>query len=278
VVLGRYVPKLDFLHTLLGDEPVVPPDARLYQRLLAFDQEEAAEQVEEHLKEHSVADFYDQVLIPALNQAQIDMQLGNLDDERRQFIRQTASALIEDLRDRPSTPTADEKGSAPAPPPAAAPAVTTLILPVKSEVDELAGVAFGHLLALEGIGSETLSSKSLANEMLEAVAARNVQLVCISALRPFAVMQARYLVKRLRAQFPQLKIIVGLWDSKKPSAGAKRNLQSTPADCVANTFAEALQCIRERLQCIPPETAPVAPPVASLPAEEETQPLVGKPS
>ena len=37
VVLGRYVPQLEFLNTLLGDEPVLPQDARLYQRSLAAD-------------------------------------------------------------------------------------------------------------------------------------------------------------------------------------------------------------------------------------------------
>ena len=41
LVLGRYVPQLSFLHILLGDEPVLEPQAQLYQRLLAMDQAEA---------------------------------------------------------------------------------------------------------------------------------------------------------------------------------------------------------------------------------------------
>ena len=41
VVLGRYFPHLSFLHTLLGDEPVLAPEAQIYQRLLAMDQLEA---------------------------------------------------------------------------------------------------------------------------------------------------------------------------------------------------------------------------------------------
>ncbi len=76
VVLGRYVPQLEFLHTLLGDEPVMPLDARLYQRLLALDQEEVSELVDEYLEDHTPIQFYDEVLLPALNQAQIDARHG----------------------------------------------------------------------------------------------------------------------------------------------------------------------------------------------------------
>jgi len=38
VVMGRHVPHLRFLHIILGDEPVLPPEVQFYQRLLATDQ------------------------------------------------------------------------------------------------------------------------------------------------------------------------------------------------------------------------------------------------
>ena len=41
VVLGRHVPRLEFLYVILGDEPVLSPPAQLYQRLLARDRQEA---------------------------------------------------------------------------------------------------------------------------------------------------------------------------------------------------------------------------------------------
>src|SRR5205814_10464055 len=41
VVLGRYVPQFSFLHILLGDEAVLEAEARVYQRLLAMDGQEA---------------------------------------------------------------------------------------------------------------------------------------------------------------------------------------------------------------------------------------------
>src|SRR5690606_21849784 len=43
VVLGKYVPGLGFIHTILGDEPVMNPQLVFYQRLLAMDKIEAKE-------------------------------------------------------------------------------------------------------------------------------------------------------------------------------------------------------------------------------------------
>src|SRR6202022_35582 len=66
VVLGRHVPALSFLNIMLGDQPVLPPEAHYYQRLLASDQVEAKEVLEDYLKTNSLEDLYDSVLIPAL--------------------------------------------------------------------------------------------------------------------------------------------------------------------------------------------------------------------
>ncbi len=59
VVIGRHVPPLGFLHVILGDEPVLPRSAQLYQRLLAADQDEARAVIDVALKESSVIELYD---------------------------------------------------------------------------------------------------------------------------------------------------------------------------------------------------------------------------
>ena len=50
VVLGKHVPGLNFLGTLLSDVPALTPDHTYYQRLLARDQAEAVEIVERCIK------------------------------------------------------------------------------------------------------------------------------------------------------------------------------------------------------------------------------------
>jgi predicted PurR-regulated permease PerM len=44
VVLGRHIEALEFIEVLLGDEPALEPEERFYQRLLAGDATEAADQ------------------------------------------------------------------------------------------------------------------------------------------------------------------------------------------------------------------------------------------
>ena len=51
---------------MLGDQPVLPLEERLYQRLLARDQEEAVDLAEAYVEEHGVEALYELVLIPVL--------------------------------------------------------------------------------------------------------------------------------------------------------------------------------------------------------------------
>src|SRR5262249_17768756 len=80
-VLGRYVPKMEFFSPLLGDEPVLELDVRYYQRLLAKDQDEAADLVEECLQTRRAEEVYDGVLVPALVLTKQDRERGELSPE-----------------------------------------------------------------------------------------------------------------------------------------------------------------------------------------------------
>ena len=61
VVLGRYVPQFSFLDVLLGNEPVLQPQEKLYQRLLAGDPSEATDNAEEFLEDEYLIDYYEKV-------------------------------------------------------------------------------------------------------------------------------------------------------------------------------------------------------------------------
>jgi predicted PurR-regulated permease PerM len=100
VVIGKYVPQLQFLDILLGDEPSLEPPARVYQRLLALDQEEAAELAQTYLTESgSLERVYDDVLLPALAMAEQDRHKGKIDEEREAFINQSMRDMIDELGD-----------------------------------------------------------------------------------------------------------------------------------------------------------------------------------
>ena len=97
VVLGRYFPQLSFLHTLLGDEPVLAPEAQIYQRLLAMDQLEAQAIVDEFLKGRPLVELYDLVLVPALSMAEQDRHKGAIDAAREEFLFLSINEMVVEL-------------------------------------------------------------------------------------------------------------------------------------------------------------------------------------
>jgi hypothetical protein len=88
---------LSFLNILLGDEPVLPPKAHFYQRLLAMDEGETKEIVDKFLKENPLGTLYDSVLIPTLSLAEQDRHTNALDEVRSKFVHQRTRELVEEL-------------------------------------------------------------------------------------------------------------------------------------------------------------------------------------
>ena len=97
VVLGRHVERLKFLEVLLGDRPALSPSESAYQRMLAGDPIEATEQAQSLLKDRTLTEYYEQILMGALRLAWADSQRGRLEQPETQRIRDTVSELVEDL-------------------------------------------------------------------------------------------------------------------------------------------------------------------------------------
>ncbi|RKE83627.1 AI-2E family transporter [Rhizobium sp. AG855] len=99
VVLGRHVPQFAFLDVLLGNEAVLEPHEKLYQRLLAGDPSEATDNAEEYLEEEYLADYYEKVGLPALLLAEVDRQRGVMSDVQLHQFASNCRALVENLSD-----------------------------------------------------------------------------------------------------------------------------------------------------------------------------------
>ncbi|MEX2118945.1 MAG: AI-2E family transporter [Pirellulales bacterium] len=236
-VLGKHVPQLEPLGVLLGDEPALATDVNFYQRLLAGDQEEAYAILEEQLKQRPLVEVYDRVIIPALTLAERDRQEGEL-DEHEDFIWETTRELLEEMP--PAMPAAESAE------PAQADLERTLVVGCAAQdaADELALTMLKKLLAPQGCRLDIVPRVVLVSEMLELFAARMPDLVCISALGPGGVGQMRYLTKRIRLQFPDLKILVGRWGYSGDAQRMAASIKSRGASQVVTTMAEALEQIR----------------------------------
>ncbi len=96
-VLGKYIPSMSFLDALLGDEPTLTAIERYYQRLLAMDQREAELVAEEYRKDHTLAETYSTLLVPALAAAEREDQEGGLDARHQRFIFDATRELVDDM-------------------------------------------------------------------------------------------------------------------------------------------------------------------------------------
>ena len=97
VVLGRHVDRLEFLEVLLGNEPALSPSQLVYQRLLAGDPVEAIDQAREFLKEKSLVEYFDDVLLEGIRLAGTDARKGLLEEDRAIRIKETVAEVLEDL-------------------------------------------------------------------------------------------------------------------------------------------------------------------------------------
>ena len=245
ILMGRYVPQLSFLEVLLGDEPVLSPQAHFYQRLLALDEVEAREIADNYLKENSIGDLYDSVLIPALSLAEKDRHMNVLDESRTTFIHQTTRELIEELYESYQTvPNAGGDESA-AGPLAIQPAsrLRIVCIPARDEADEIVGMMVMQLLRRAGYDADALPIGAVST-MVEQVDRLGAQVICISALPPFATSQAKSLCKRLRHQCPEAKIVIGLWEFPGGVTKAQERMGNSCANVIATSLAQVTSLIR----------------------------------
>ena len=75
---------------------------RYYQRLLARDDDEAAEIVERYGQTHAPEDVYEDIMVPALTAAKRDRALRTMTPEDLQFVLQATRAIVEAVELRQS--------------------------------------------------------------------------------------------------------------------------------------------------------------------------------
>jgi hypothetical protein len=225
----------------MSDQPAMESNISYYQRLLAMDQAEAAEIVEEHLKTHPAERIYDDLLIPALNHAGKDRELGRLTEDDEQFIFRATREILENLNSlKPENSSKPPDGLEAAMVEtnfsATSPKVRIIGCPARDGADEVALLMFQQLIdpirfEMEPVGDETLTA-----EVVALTVEKSADLICIASLPPGGLAQTRYLCKRLRARLPGLKIVVGRWGAG--SEDSSHVLIAAGADKVGTTMIE----------------------------------------
>lgn len=261
VVMGKHVPALQFLDILLGDEPVLDPPTRLYQRMISMDGEEATDLARDYFKDHTLEDTYEQVILPALAMAAQDHHRGDIDTEHLQFVHQTIREMVDELGEAAQSRTAEQRKALAekSKDENAIPAVidrkrtmvpkgcviNVLCLPAKDEADEISGMMMAQLLQQHGYCAFAASVEALAAEMVEMVTQKEADVVCVSAMPPAAIAHSRYLCKRLSARFADLPTIVGLWTLQGDRDKARVRIACTDTVHLCVKFSEAIDQIEQ---------------------------------
>lgn len=220
VVIGRHIPQFQVLETLLGSEPVLEPQERLYQRMLKGDTEEAIEIAEEIVEERGLDAFHDSVLLPALQLASTELSDSPEALAQRRVLTSSIDAVIEELGEAEPM-----EGGA------------VVLVGGRTEIDESAARVMAQRLAAQRVPSRVLPPMAVRQESIGRIDIEGAAVVCLFYFSTEIKAQTRYVSRRLKRMHPGLKIIVCL-------LGTERSAESADAlrvDNVTHGFEPTLE-------------------------------------
>ena len=256
VVVGRHVDRLQFLDIMLGDQPALSPPQLLYQRLLAGDPLEAAEQAREFLKTASLEDYYDSILTDGLGLAAADSRLGHLNGERLDRITATVGELVDDLDGHEDireveAPTAEgasplgslvtaEQGEEKTSVLVWQEPRSILCIPGYTKLDESAAIILAQGLRRRGFGAAAEQSDALSVSKFFSLDLAGTKLVCICYVDRPSNAKLHYAVRRLTKKSKSADVMVLLLGS---AAEAWDDEKMVGLSATAKTFAAALDSV-----------------------------------
>ncbi|MEY3895571.1 MAG: hypothetical protein RLZZ214_1090 [Verrucomicrobiota bacterium] len=227
VVMGRHIPKLAFLSIMLSDEDALTPAEDCYQRLLRVGEQDEMELAEQYLKTKPLIDLFDNVFMPVITSAGTDHRLGFLETGQLEFVEQGLSDMIDAVsQDAPAVEEVD---------------LRVCCVPARARRDQLAGDMLVQLLLQNGYPAKSAPPRMTLRELFAWVREAEADVVCISVVAPTALIHARYLCLKLRANFPGLQIMVGLWGRDVLTPDVVGPLEESGADVVVTLLAEAVE-------------------------------------
>lgn len=251
-VIGRYVPQLSFLDVLLGNQAALRPEESFYQRLLANDPDEATEQAEEFLKTGTLAAFYDEVAIPALELAERDRLRGVLDSDQRMLVVSGVRIVAENL--------APDAADIPAGDP-------VLCVAGRSELDEAAAELLAQLHHMEGRAAAVMSNDA-ATRAMPVTDLAGATVLCLCYLDLEALPHARYLARRFRRKLGKdVRIVAAFWGMSRNSDEVERARAETHTDLVVTSLEEAMAATAAALHRVAGEISLAEPDLEELAAQ-----------
>ncbi|KQV30244.1 ABC transporter permease [Rhizobium sp. Root1203] len=250
VVLGRHVPQFGVLDVLLGNEPVLEPHEKLYQRLLAGDPNEASDNAEEFLEEEYLVDYYDKVGLPALLLGETDRQRGVMSESQIMLVASSSLSLVENLSDIADEEENEEESASGATSETGAELElpdgrgrTLLCIGGRGGLDDAAAAMLSQVLEVQGATSTTSLYSEHAVRGSLAFPVDGIDTAIVTYLNGNSKSRARQIVRRLKRLKPDLR--VGLF---MPTANGQDYAQIDPSEIDADFLATSItQAVRSGL-------------------------------
>lgn len=262
VVLGRHVPQFEFLQILLGDEPVLDPHERLYQRLLADDIDEATDNAEGMLEEKYLIEYHGAVGIPALLLGEQDRVRGALTRSQSADLAENARQLVANLneiaaeeedegeqdhqeggKESKNGSQVDDEGEHGFDidlPDGSGKSV--LCIGGHGELDDVAALMLAQVISVEGAECEAAGHRDLVPARIRSLPLEGRNSIVIGFLNPDSLKYSRFAVRRLRRLAPQSRIGLVLWTSpgSEPPFDQKQLAEQLEADFVAFSLVDCV--------------------------------------
>lgn len=225
VVIGRHIPELRFLDTLLGSEPVLTPPEQLYQRLLKGDPIAATEIFEEYTLDHSQFEFINDVAFPALVMASSELADRPAALEQRRQLIESFNMMLEEFE-------VPETSNGP----------VVLIVGGRTEIDEAAAKLMAMQLAESGVPTRVLPPMAIKPQAIERLTLDDVATLAMVFLGADVRSQARYVSRKLRRNHKKLELVVCAFGD--PVEG--ETLERLHVDTIHRDHAEAARELHQR--------------------------------
>jgi hypothetical protein len=251
VVLGRYVPQFSFLDVLLGNEPVLQPQEKLYQRLLAGDPNEAADNAEDFLEDEYLVDYYEKVGFPALQLGEMDRQRGVMTEAQLALFASTTQTLIGNLaeiaieeeaeEDQPAVATTAPGQTTEAIQPPDGAGKSVLCVGGRGAIDDAAASMIAQVLTIQGAAVSQAEHTAVSGRTINLLRLTEIDTVLIAFLNAGSKAHARQAVRRLKRQKPTLRvgIVMPGIDGQTQSPVAAEDID---ADFVVTSITAAVRC------------------------------------
>lgn len=237
VVLGRHVPRLEFLDVMLGDRPPLRPEESFYQRALEGDADALVAQARAHLRDGgSLVAWHDEVALRGLALAEADWSREVLEPERLEAIRQQVETLLDELAE-----TAAAEAAHP-PPPAWRAEGAVLCIAGRGRLDDLSAAMAAQALRHDGFGAALMSNAALEAGEDPRLDPGRVRLCCLSVLEEGSSAAAvRYFLRRLRRRLPGARVVVAVWHAPAGSSMlAELREQGGGAETIVTSLREVV--------------------------------------